>query len=106
MSAVAMPPAATPPPANLSNEGRMKRKISKPERFNSPPPAKRFVHSFIVILSSRFPIFFSNSPFAFVWHLHLNEMGASVALSPPLAKQRTDASASLPLSLSHLNPSR
>lgn len=38
-------PAATPPPASAAaNEGgRAKRKISKPERFQSPPPAKRFV---------------------------------------------------------------
>lgn len=40
MSAVA--PAATPPPAVSGvSEGRAKRKISKPNRFTSPPPAKR-----------------------------------------------------------------
>ena len=35
-------PAATPPPAAVGvSEGRAKRKISKPERFVTPPPAKR-----------------------------------------------------------------
>lgn len=34
---------AMPPSVTVANEGRSKRKVSRPERFNSPPPAKRCV---------------------------------------------------------------
>ena len=40
MSALAVP-AATPPPAPAAEGGRAKRKAKIPERFQSPPPAKR-----------------------------------------------------------------
>ena len=40
MSAIATP-AATPPRAVAPEGGRLKRKAKVPERFQSPPPAKR-----------------------------------------------------------------
>ena len=40
MSAIATP-AATPPRAAAPEGGRLKRKAKVPERFQSPPPAKR-----------------------------------------------------------------
>lgn len=61
MSAVAAPaaPNAAPSAVSVANDGRSKRKVSKPERFQSPPPAKRFVVASLAL--SLLLLFFSHA---------------------------------------------